>query len=167
MIVRKLRIERGLSQEQLASMAGISVRTLQRIERGANASAETLKCLAAALDTDFPALRNGQDMTTAPNIPLPNLSEQDQEAMEYVRDIRSFYIHALQYAVVIAGLALVNLFTSPDYLWFLWAAFGWGVGLAFHGLSVFEIVKPFGDRWEKRQIAKRLGRTRRPRNDGA
>ena len=54
MIVRKLRLERGFLQEQLASMAGVSVRTLQRIERGANPSAETLKCLAAVLDTDFP-----------------------------------------------------------------------------------------------------------------
>ena len=113
MIVRKLRIERGLSQEQLASMAGVSVRTLQRIERGANASPETLKCLAAVLETDFSQLRNGQDMTSATGTPLPDLSENEQKAMEYVRDIRSFYIHAIQYAVVIAGLAVINLFTSP------------------------------------------------------
>lgn len=164
MIVRKLRIERGLSQEQLASMAGVSVRTLQRIERGANASAETLKCLAAVLETDFSALRNGQDMTSAADTPLSDLSENERKAMEYVRDIRSFYIHAIQYAVVITGLAAVNLFTSPDYLWFLWAAFGWGVGLAVHGLSVFEIVNLFGDGWEKRQVARRLARNRQDRN---
>ena len=164
MIVRKLRIERGLSQEQLASMAGVSVRTLQRIERGANASAETLKCLAAVLETDFSALRNGQDMTSAADTSLPDLSENEQKAMEYVRDIRSFYIHAIQYAVVITGLAAVNLFTSPDYLWFLWAAFGWGVGLAVHGLSVFEVVNLFGDGWEKRQVARRLAKAGRDRN---
>ena len=160
MIVRKLRIERGFSQEQLAFMAGVSVRTLQRIERGANASPETLKCLAAVLETDFSALRNGRDMTTATDTPLPELSEREQKAMEYVRDIRGFYIHAIQYAVVIAGLAAVNLYSSPEYLWFLWAAFGWGVGLAVHGLGVFEVVNLFGDRWEKRQVAKRLARTR-------
>ena len=164
MIVRKLRIEQGLSQEQLASMAGISVRTLQRIERGANASSETLKCLAAVLETDFSALRNGQDMTTATDIPLPDLPEDEQQAMEYVRDIRSFYVHAIQYAVVITGLAVVNLFTSPGYLWFLWAAFGWGVGLAVHGLSVFEIVNLLGDGWEKRQVARRLAKSRQGRN---
>lgn len=160
MIVRKLRIERGLSQEQLASMAGVSVRTLQRIERGANASPETLKCLAAVLETDFSQLRNGQDMASATDTPLPDLSGQEREAMEYVRDIRGFYLHAIQYAVVITGLAVVNLFTSPQYLWFLWAAFGWGVGLAVHGLGVFEIVNLFGDRWEKRQVAKRLAKSR-------
>ena len=167
MIVRKLRIEQGLSQEQLASMAGVSVRTLQRIERGANASPETLKCLAAVLETDFSALRKGRDMTTAADTPLPELSENEREAMEYVRDIRSFYIHAVSYAVVIAGLAVVNLVTGPNYLWFLWAAFGWGVGLAVHGLGVFEIVKLFGDGWEKRQVAKRLAKAGRDRNGGS
>ena len=167
MIVRKLRLERGLSQEQLASMAGVSVRTLQRIERGANASAETLKCLAAVLETDFSALRQERDMTNAASASLPDLPEDEQQAMEYVRDIRSFYIHAAQYAVVIAGLAAINLFTSPGYLWFLWAAFGWGVGLAVHGLSVFEIINLFGGGWEKRQVAKRLARTRQDRRRGS
>ena len=164
MIVRKLRIERGFSQEQLAFMAGVSVRTLQRIERGANASPETLKCLAAVLETDFSQLRNGQDMTSATGTSLPDLSENEQKAMEYVRDIRGFYLHAIQYAVVIAGLAVVNLLTGPDYLWFLWAAFGWGVGLAVHGLGVFEVVNLFGDGWERRQVAKRLARARRNGN---
>ncbi len=167
MIVRKLRIEKGLSQEQLASMAGISVRTLQRIERGANASAETLKCLAAALDTEFSALRKEQDMTTTVDgIPQAALPEDEQEAMEYVRDIRAFYVHALQYGVVMAILAVINLITSPGYPWVLWAALGWGIGLAVHGLSVFEVVNLFGDSWEKRQVSKRLARTRSDRGGG-
>ncbi|MGG9998949.1 2TM domain-containing protein [Pseudovibrio ascidiaceicola] len=156
MIVRKLRIEKGLSQEQLAHMAGISTRTLQRIERGANASPETLKCIASALDTDFGDLRKEQDMPSASSGILPELSGKEQEAMEYVRDIRSFYMNLIQYAVVITALAVLNLLTSPGYLWFLWVAFGFGIGLVAHGLSVFEVINPFGGDWEKRQIKKRL-----------
>lgn len=72
MIVRKLRIEKGLSQEQLAHMAGISTRTLQRIERGANASPETLKCIASALDTDFGDLRKDQNMPSGTHGFCPN-----------------------------------------------------------------------------------------------
>ncbi|MES0870113.1 helix-turn-helix domain-containing protein [Pseudovibrio sp. SCP19] len=158
MIVRKLRIEKGLSQEQLAHMAGISTRTLQRIERGANASPETLKCIASALDTDFGNLRKDQDMPSGTHGILPQLSQKEQKAMEYVRDIRSFYMHLIQYAVMISALAVLNLFTSPGYLWFLWVAAGWGIGVVGHGLSVFEIFNPFGDDWEKRQIEKRMGR---------
>ena len=66
--------------------------------------------------------------------------------------------------MVVSGLAVVNLVTGPDYLWFLWAAFGWGVALLIHGLSVFEIVGLFGDGWTKRQVSKRLERTRRDLN---
>jgi len=57
MILKQLRISRHLSQEQLASMSGLNVRTIQRIESGQNASLESLKCLAAALDVDVETLK--------------------------------------------------------------------------------------------------------------
>lgn len=56
MILKQLRISRHLSQEQLAQMSGLNVRTIQRIESGQNASLESLKCLAAALDVDVSTL---------------------------------------------------------------------------------------------------------------
>jgi transcriptional regulator with XRE-family HTH domain len=51
-----LRIGRHLSQEQLALMSGLNVRTIQRIESGHNASLESLKCLASALEVDIETL---------------------------------------------------------------------------------------------------------------
>lgn len=56
MNLKQLRISRRLSQEQLAEMSGLNVRTIQRIESGANASVESQKCLAAALDIDIDTL---------------------------------------------------------------------------------------------------------------
>jgi transcriptional regulator with XRE-family HTH domain len=56
MILKQLRISRHLSQEQLAQMSGLNVRTIQRIESGANASLESQKCLAAALDVSIETL---------------------------------------------------------------------------------------------------------------
>jgi len=50
MSIKSLRLERHLSQEQLAEIAGLNVRTIQRLENGAKPSTETLKCLAAALE---------------------------------------------------------------------------------------------------------------------
>ncbi|WP_108484716.1 helix-turn-helix domain-containing protein [Oceaniglobus ichthyenteri] len=158
MIVRKLRLEKGLSQEQLAHMAGVSTRTLQRIERGAKASPETLKCIASVLETDFGNLIKGQNMPTDTHSALPELSSNEQKAMEYVRDLKSFYMHALQYLVVMIALTIVNLLTSPGYLWVLWVAFGWGIGLLSHGLSVFEVINLFDDKWERRQIQKQMRR---------
>jgi transcriptional regulator with XRE-family HTH domain len=56
MILKALRLSRNLSQEQLAQMSGLNVRTIQRIESGHKASVESLKCIAAALDVDIPTL---------------------------------------------------------------------------------------------------------------
>lgn len=158
MIVRKLRLERGYSQEQVAEMAGISTRTLQRIERGAKASPETLKCIASVLETDFQSLRKEQDMPTDTTAELPKLSSEEREAMEYVRDVKGFYVHAIQYGVVMIGLLILNLITSPGYLWVIWPALGWGIGVAMHGLSVFEVINLFGASWEERQIKRRMRR---------
>ena len=163
MIFRKLRLERGLTQDQLAVMAGISIRTLQRVERGADASVETLKCLAAALDLDFAELRRGQTMPSDPSAPgsliLPNLKDAERDALEYVRDIKGFYIHALNYGIVVLALFALNMWANPNVWWFIWVALGWGLGLLSHGLSVFEVFNPFSEQWELEQVRKRLART--------
>ena len=62
MILKQLRISRRLSQEQLALISGLNVRTIQRIESGANASVESQKCLAAALDVTIETL-NQENIT--------------------------------------------------------------------------------------------------------
>jgi transcriptional regulator with XRE-family HTH domain len=56
MILKQLRLSRNLSQDQLAQMSGLNVRTIQRIESGHKASVESLKCIAAALEVDISTL---------------------------------------------------------------------------------------------------------------
>ena len=46
-----------------------------------------------------------------------------------------FYTHFFWYLGVIALLAVLNLMTFS--LWFLWPAFGWGIGLFSHYMAVF------------------------------
>ena len=48
-----------------------------------------------------------------------------------------FRTHLLVYAMVNAGLVIINLTTSPDHLWFQWPMFGWGIGLAAHAVTVY------------------------------
>jgi transcriptional regulator with XRE-family HTH domain len=62
MILKQLRLSRHLSQEQLALMSGLNVRTIQRIESGHKASVESLKCLAAVLEVDIPTLNQEKFM---------------------------------------------------------------------------------------------------------
>lgn len=52
MLVRKLRLQRGWSQEHLAELVGVSVRTIQRIERGYSPGLETSKALASVFEVD-------------------------------------------------------------------------------------------------------------------
>lgn len=56
MILKQLRISRLLSQEQLALMSGLNVRTIQRIESGQKPSLESLKSLASVLEVDVSTL---------------------------------------------------------------------------------------------------------------
>jgi len=56
MIIKKLREKHNWSQEQLATMSGLSVRTIQRVENGQKASLETLKCLASVFEVDIEKL---------------------------------------------------------------------------------------------------------------
>jgi hypothetical protein len=78
--------------------------------------------------------------------------ERTQRARRKVRMMRGFYIHAYVYVMVIIGLFLINILTSPGYLWFLWPAFAWGVGLAGHYLAAFGLGGKFGPEWEERKI---------------
>ena len=50
-----------------------------------------------------------------------------------------FYWHLSMYLAVMAVLAIINLSTWPEYLWFKWPLLGWGIGVFFHGLAVFRL----------------------------
>jgi transcriptional regulator with XRE-family HTH domain len=58
--VKQLRTERAWSQEQLANICEVSVRTIQRLENGEKVSFETLKAIATAFDLDVRDLTEGQ-----------------------------------------------------------------------------------------------------------
>lgn len=154
MIVRKLRLENGWSQEQLAEISDLSVRTIQRIERGQKPSLESLKSLAAVFEIDVTDLTKETDMTNQTNI-----SAEEERAIIYVRDIKGFYTHLIIYVVVVGCLFAINIIRSTNHFWAIWPAMGWGIGVAIHGLNVYEVFNFFGANWEKRQIEKRLKRT--------
>lgn len=50
--VRLTRLQRGWTQEQFAELCGLSVRTVQRIEKSGTASLDSANALAAVLETD-------------------------------------------------------------------------------------------------------------------
>jgi transcriptional regulator with XRE-family HTH domain len=158
MLIQKLRLQRGWSQQQLADLSGLSVRTIQRLEQGQVASTESLKSLAAVFEIDFSTLQEpNMNTATAPTSPAA-FDAEEALAFAQVRKLKGFYLHLAQYLIVVSVLLAINLWTRPQHLWVLWVAFGWGIGVLFHGLRVFERYSPFGAEWEKKQVEKRLGR---------
>lgn len=74
-------------------------------------------------------------------------------AKERVGAIKKFYMSLISYFVFIGFLAALNYWIDQwRYPWFLWAAFGWGVGLVFHAVKVFGLNPFFGKNWEERKI---------------
>ena len=153
MLIQKLRLQRGWSQEQLAEVSGLSVRTIQRLERGQPGSLESMKALAAVFETDLDRLKE-------PTMDAPRSDVRPDEALAlaHVRKVKGFYVHLTQYLIVIPILALFNLMSYAHYLWFVWPALGWGLGLLAHGASVFNFVPFLDGAWERRQVEKHLGR---------
>jgi transcriptional regulator with XRE-family HTH domain len=154
MIVQTMRLQRGWSQQQLADISGLNVRTIQRIESGESASLESFKALGAAFNVDFSELQENAVRDIANN------PEQTEIALAYshVRQIRRFYTSVMMYVVVMGMLIAINLLTHPRFLWFIFPALGWGIALLFRGLLLFDVLPWFGPEWEKRLVEKRLGR---------
>jgi len=75
--IRILRVQRGWTQEQLAEIAGISLRTIQRAEAASSAAFETIRAIATAFETEFNQLIKhdfcgtaNQGMQTESNLPM-------------------------------------------------------------------------------------------------
>ena len=154
MLVQKLRLQRGWSQQQLAELSGLNVRTIQRIEKGQEPSVESLKSLAAVFNVEFSTLKEqGMD-----NVISESQSAEEILAFNQVRKLKGFYIHLAQYVLVIALLSVINALTTPNRWWVQWVIMGWGIGVFFHWLQISERFSLFGSKWEKEQVEKRLGR---------
>ena len=154
MLVQKLRLQRGWSQQQLAELSGLNVRTIQRIEKGQEPSVESLKSLAAVFNVEFSTLKE-QGMV---NVINESQSAEEILAFNQVRKLKGFYIHLAQYVLVVALLTVINALTTPNRWWVQWVIMGWGIGVFFHWLQISERFSLFGSKWEKEQVEKRLGR---------
>ena len=74
MTIKELRKAKAWSQAHLADVAGVSMRTIQRLERTGNCADETLLAIAAALDIDV------QFLTARPNDLSPTIFRTPQNS---------------------------------------------------------------------------------------
>ena len=75
------------------------------------------------------------------------------KAKEHVEDLKKFYTSLMFYVIFISFLAALNYYTNEfRYAWFLWVAFGWGIGLIFQAFKTFRWLPYMNKKWEDRKI---------------
>ncbi|WP_396169558.1 2TM domain-containing protein [Flavobacterium sp.] len=90
--------------------------------------------------------------------------ERYYNARKRVEDIKGFYGNLIAFIVVNAGLLVINLVTSPQYLWFLWPLLWWGIGVVFHGMKVFNYMPFFSKDWEEKKIKEFIEKEEQTKN---
>lgn len=150
MIVRKLRLKKGWSQSQLAEMAGVTTRTIQRIEQGHNPSMETCKALASVFEVDL-SLLQPEEVTMQNDT---ELKMDEQKALLYAKRMKEFCEYLITY-VVMAEVFITMAYDEPV----IYVIFGsLGVGLIVQGLIAFEVVSFMSPNWERKLAERKLGR---------
>jgi len=171
MILKKLRLQKGWSQEHLAELTNLSIRTIQRVERGQKPSFETARSLAALFEVKLSIFQIGDTImndkeknpadTTSHNSQInPTLEDDEREAFNYVKNIKDFFAHLLFYVIFTAVIIVKKDLSETNMLWPLVI---WTFGLIIHGLMAFEYINLdkyslFSTKWEKKIIEKRIGR---------
>lgn len=169
MSLKKLRLEKGWSQEHLAQTSGLSLRTIQRIESGRRPSLDSANCLAAIFEINVNTLLEEQTMTHD-NKTISNdftqdtnehsMSAEEREAVEYVKNIKAMRLSFLFFIIVIPCLYLLNIKTTPDAIWVQWAAVPWLFSFLLHWVVIKVLFGAVNTEWEQREVNKRLNRRR-------
>lgn len=168
MIIQKLRLQNGWSQQQLGEMSGLSTRTIQRIENGKKPSTESVKSLAAVFEVDFLTLQealtmNNKDNTTVVSDQKASLSDLqindiEQQAYQHVRKLKRFYTDIMIFAAVIVFLAMINWFVSPNYWWVIWVFLGWGLSFLVRAAKLFAPLPWLDAKWEQQQVDNQMSK---------
>jgi len=79
-------------------------------------------------------------------------NSQYVKAVEHVGKLKEFYQNIASYIIFMPFLVFVNLYVSPEFHWFWFPMFGWGMGVVFHGLDVYNYSLFLGRNWEQEKI---------------
>lgn len=102
MSVKTLRINKGLSQEQLADYSGLSLRTIQRVESGQSVSNSSWRTLAEYFDMSTQALRESNDLVTPASLVESKLSRH--RALQLIIFVVTFFVCVSQWLAYYASL---------------------------------------------------------------
>jgi transcriptional regulator with XRE-family HTH domain len=155
MFVKSLRQKHNWSQQQLAQMSGLNIRTIQRVEKGESVGLETLKSLAAVFEVDVSVLKNETSIECELNIAqinkdtLIDLEKREQLAKAEVKSKKEFYILALFLLGIFTFFFLPNYNQGENLGALISTAICFAMIIGANAIIVFQ---PFGEKWEKKKI---------------
>lgn len=150
MIIRKLRLEHGWTQAELAEMTNLTTRTIQRIESGHRPSLESKRALASVFEVDLSSLQTESvDMNKNTELTL-----DEQYAMHYAKRVKDFYEGIFVYLVI--AVTFFTVFWGNPKLIYIFG--GIGLFMILQGLVAFEVISFMSPNWEKKIAQKRLSR---------
>lgn len=147
--VKAYRLRKAWSQEQLAEVASLSVRTVQRTEKGQKPSLETISAIASAFGV------NVSDLTEETYVASQALDEHISEARIQVAQETRFYRVLATAVLVCTALTIINYLFTPESYWSIVVAVIWGGLVIFRGIRVF-IMRGKIALWQQRRLQKIL-----------
>ncbi len=127
--IKRWREERHWSQEHLAALAGLGLRTIQRLENGEQGSQDTLKALAVAFNVEVSALFVDPEKEAAEII--------DKQATKTTKALRlSFWIHLASYVLGMVVFVGISVGLGGEEFVMKWPAIFWTFGIAAHAATV-------------------------------
>ncbi len=82
------------------------------------------------------------------------MDDSYREAQRRVEQKKQFYKELGSFVSTSLLLIFINVFTSPGYLWFLWAVVPWGLTILIRGIKVGLSSKT--SNWERDEMKKEL-----------
>ena len=138
----------------MSELSGLSLRTVQRIEKGNKPTIESLKALASVFETEWSDLINENELS---QIDESKLSNEERLDLEHIREVKRFLRDCAIYLVSLPFMIFFGwLYSSASMM--IAAAVIWGSCLAWEAFDVLDAKDFFGLGWEKRMLEKRLGR---------
>jgi transcriptional regulator with XRE-family HTH domain len=141
--IKKMRLARHWSQEQLAEMSGLSIRTIQRIENGENAGLESLKSLAAVFEINITDSDKKEEI------------EQFRKEEEHFQNVKGFYGFLALAIFSLVVFFIIALFGSDSEGWYLffYMLIFYALALGVYYLDIFDF---FGEEWKRKIINKKF-----------
>ena len=136
--IKSWRGDRTWSQEDLAEVSGLSIRTIQRIENGDPTSRDSAASIAAAFNVDMAALTLDIDGEVEKAV--------KQQQLKGVLGLKlSVWIHTAAFLFVLLVWVVIDIVSSvhfggPMSYWFIIPALWWFVGLMGHVLALCIVV---------------------------